>query len=45
MLRTVKAYAIHESRLVCQVVPAKLGDDAGVMGGFTLVRRTLEAGG
>lgn len=45
LLRTVNSYAIHESRLACQVVPAKLGDDAGVMGGLTLVRRALEAQG
>jgi glucokinase len=35
--RTVQAHALTESRRACRVVPAELGDDAGVMGGVTLV--------
>jgi glucokinase len=35
--RTVKTNALHASQEVCRVVPAELDDDAGVMGGVTLV--------
>ncbi|HOM73319.1 MAG TPA: ROK family protein [Armatimonadota bacterium] len=42
LLRTVNALALTRSRRACQVVPAKLGDDAGVMGGVTLVLQELE---
>lgn len=41
LLRTVYALALTQSRRVCQVVPAKLGDDAGIMGGVTLVMQEL----
>jgi len=37
LLRTVNALALAQSRKVCRVVPAELGDDAGIMGGVTLV--------
>ncbi|MCC6484655.1 MAG: ROK family protein [Armatimonadetes bacterium] len=40
--RGVRAYAIQESRVVCQVVESKLGDDAGIMGGVVLVLQALE---
>jgi glucokinase len=35
--RTVCANALEESLDVCQIVPAKLGDNAGIMGGVVLV--------
>jgi len=41
LLRTVHALALTESRRACRVVPAELGDDAGVMGGVTLVMQEL----
>jgi glucokinase len=41
LLRTVDALALIQSRRVCQVVPAQLGDDAGIMGGVTLVMQEL----
>lgn len=41
LLRTVDALALAQSRQVCKVVPAELGDDAGVMGGVTLVMQEL----
>jgi glucokinase len=37
LLRTVHSLALTQSARVCRVVPAELGDDAGVMGGVTLV--------
>ncbi|MEN6520472.1 MAG: ROK family protein [Armatimonadota bacterium] len=37
LLRTVEALALKQSRSVCKVVRAELGDDAGIMGGVTLV--------
>lgn len=42
LLRTVKAHAIFESREACRIVPAQLGDDAGIMGGVTLALSKLE---
>lgn len=41
LLRTVDALALTQSRRVCKVVPAELGDDAGIMGGVTLVMQEL----
>lgn len=41
MMRSVRAFAIYESRQVCKVTPAELGDDAGIMGGVCLVLRAL----
>lgn len=35
--RTINALALAQSRRVCKVVRAELGDDAGIMGGVTLV--------
>ncbi len=37
IMRTVRANALKEALEVCQVVPAALGDDAGVLGGVVLV--------
>lgn len=37
LLRTVRANALHASQEVCRIVRAELGDDAGIMGGVTLV--------
>ncbi len=37
ILRTVHAHALTESRKACRVIPAELGDDAGVMGGVAMV--------
>lgn len=37
IMRTVRANALEEALEVCQVVPAALGDDAGVLGGVVLV--------
>lgn len=45
IMRTVRANALKEALEVCQVVPAALGDDAGVMGGVVLVLQELEACG
>ena len=42
LLRTVHALAITESRRVGRVVPAELGDDAGIMGGVALVLAEIE---
>jgi glucokinase len=42
ILRTVHAHALTESRRVCRVVPADLGDDAGVMGGVGLCMQEIE---
>jgi glucokinase len=42
LLRTVDALALTESRRACRVVPAELGDDAGVMGGVMLAMQELE---
>lgn len=39
--RTVNALALTQSRRVCKIVPAELGDDAGVMGGITLAMQEL----
>ena len=41
MLRGAYAYAIYESRVVCQIVPAELGDNAGIMGGVALVLKAM----
>jgi predicted NBD/HSP70 family sugar kinase len=41
LLRTVHALALTQSRRVCSVVPAELGDDAGIMGGVSLVMQEL----
>lgn len=41
LIRTVDALALTYPRRVCRVVPAELGDDAGVMGGVTLVIQEL----
>lgn len=39
LLRTANALALTHSRDSCRIVPAELGDDAGVVGGATLVLR------
>lgn len=41
IMRTVRANAITDALEVCSVVPAQLGDDAGVMGGVVLVLQEL----
>lgn len=43
IMRTVRANALKEALDVCQVVPAALGDDAGIMGGVVLVLQEMEA--
>ena len=42
LLRTFKTNALHASQSVCQIVSAELGDDAGVMGGVTLMLHEME---
>lgn len=42
IMRTVRATALKEALDVCQVVPAALGDDAGIMGGVQLVLQEIE---
>lgn len=42
IMRGVRSYAIYESLQVCQIVPAELGDDAGIMGGVAMVLNALE---
>ncbi len=43
IMRTVKANALAEALEVCQVVPSQLGDDAGILGGVTLVLEEMES--
>lgn len=43
IMRTVRANALEEALEVCQVVPAALGDNAGIMGGVVLVLQELES--
>ena len=43
IMRTVRANALKEALEVCRVVPAALGDDAGIMGGVVLVLQEMEA--
>ena len=43
ILRTVRANALAEALEVCRVVPAALGDDAGVLGGVVLVLQEINA--
>lgn len=43
IMRTVRANALTEALEVCQVVPAALGDDAGIMGGVVLVMQEIES--
>jgi len=43
ILRTVRANALHASQEVCRVVPAALGDDAGVMGACQLALQEIAA--
>lgn len=45
LMRGVKSYAIYESLEVCQIVPAELGDDAGIMGGVAMVLEALRRAG
>jgi glucokinase len=45
MMRTVRANALKEALEVCRVVPAALGDDAGIMGGVVLVLQEIESCG
>ena len=45
IMRTVKANALKEALEVCRVVPAALGDDAGIMGGVVLVLQEMESCG
>ena len=42
MRRTVEVNALYEPLQVCQIVPAELGDDAGVLGGAALAMQALE---
>lgn len=42
IMRTVRANALREALEVCQVVPAALGDNAGIMGGVVLVLEEIE---
>ncbi|MHB1001519.1 MAG: ROK family protein [Armatimonadota bacterium] len=42
IMRTINANALTEALEVCKVVPAELGDDAGIMGGVVLVLQELE---
>ena len=39
--RTVEVNALYEALQVCQIVPAALGDDAGVLGGAALALQSL----
>jgi glucokinase len=41
LMRGVRSYAIHESLQVCRVVPAELGDDAGIMGGVAMIMKAI----
>ncbi len=41
IMRTVRANALMEALEVCRVVPAALGDDAGVLGGVVLVLQEM----
>lgn len=43
IMRTVKANALAEALEVCQVVPSQCGDDAGILGGVTLVLEEIES--
>lgn len=43
IMRTVRANALEEALEVCRVVPAALGDDAGVLGGVVLVLQEMGA--
>jgi glucokinase len=43
IIRTVRANALKEALDVCRVVPAALGDDAGILGGVVLVLQEMEA--
>jgi glucokinase len=43
IMRTVKANALAEALEVCQVVPSELRDDAGILGGVTLVLEEIES--
>jgi len=43
IMRTVKANALAEALEVCQVVPSELRDDAGILGGVTLVLEEMES--
>lgn len=40
--RTVEVNALYAALQVCEVIPAKLGDDAGVLGGAALVLQRME---
>jgi glucokinase len=42
IMRTVRANAIERSLEVCRVIPAALGDNAGIMGGVVLVLQAME---
>ncbi len=41
--QTVEVNALYEPLQVCDIVPAELGDDAGVLGGAALVLQAMEA--
>lgn len=43
IMRTVRTNALAEALEVCQIVPSQLGDDAGILGGVTLVLEEMEA--
>ena len=43
IMNTVNAIALTEAMEVCKVVPAALGDDAGIMGGVVLVLQEMES--
>lgn len=40
---TVEVNALHAPLQVCQILPAELGDDAGVLGGAAMVLQRMEA--
>lgn len=43
LMDTVRANALAEALEVCRVVPAALGEDAGILGGVVLVLQEMEA--
>lgn len=43
IIRTVKTNALAEALEVCQIVPSQCGDDAGILGGVTMVLEEIES--
>lgn len=41
--RTVEVNALYAALLACEILPAELGDDAGVLGGAALVLQAMQA--